>query len=91
MYSHRVLCVTSVWHEGLCQVNCFPKSLANYVNYDHRQEPEAAQPAEVATEVATETAEVLEAPAMEAEPVADAGVGSSEADNAVAEQQVTAF
>ena len=54
---------------------------------DRREEPEAAQPAEVATEVA----EVLEAPAVEAEPMADAAVGPSEADKALAEQQVTAF
>ena len=57
------------------------------MNCDHREAPEAAQPAEAATEVA----EVLEAPAMEAEPVAEAVVGPSEADKAVAEQQVTAF
>ncbi|DBA74159.1 hypothetical protein WJX77_004162 [Trebouxia sp. C0004] len=50
---------------------------------EEREEPEAAQPAEVATEVA----EVLEAPAVEAEPVADAVVGPSEADKALAEQQ----
>lgn len=48
---------------------------------------EAAQPAEAATEIA----EVLEAPAMEAESVADSVVEPSQADKAVAEQQVTAF
>lgn len=50
------------------------------MNCDHREEPEAAQPAEVATEAA-----------VEAEPVADAVVGPNEADKALAEQQVTAF
>ena len=53
---------------------------------DRREEPEAAQPAEADTEVA----EIVEAPAVEAEPVAEAVVGPSEADKALAEQQVTA-
>lgn len=57
------------------------------MNCDHREEPEAAQPAEVATEAA----EVLKAPAVEAEPVADAVVGPNEADKALAEKRVTAF
>lgn len=57
------------------------------MNCDHREEPEAAQLAEAATEVA----EVPEAPAVEGEPVAEAVVGPSEADKAPAEQQVTAF
>ena len=58
---------------------------------DRREEPKAAQ-----AEAPTEVAEVVEAPAVEApavdsEPVADAAVEPSEADKALAEQQVTAF